>query len=411
LTQNASESSLRAAVKQFGQVKNLVVMGRKRQALIEFADLDSAKKCVEHSKAGKSIEINGAPALFNYSTSNKIDSVDNDSANAKPVLLLNILNPQYTITTHIINRITSTYGKVKRIVVFRKTGLSAMVEFETVEEAQAARKGLNGADIYEGCCTLRISYAKPDTLNVQKNDNESWDYTKDEVNTSGGALLSDPGPSNGLGLEGGSICLVYNLVKEKFNCERLFNLVCLYGNVQKMKFLKNKEGVAMVQLPSAVIAERLVNQLNGTIVFGKRLKVSVSNQPTLNFEATPWQLADGSRSYFDYSKSRNNRFSSADAASKNRTQGPSKFLHFYNAPPKYTDGELNDVFRHAIGKEPKSIIRFPSKTDKSLTGLVEFDNIQQGVEALIMANHTPLRVPESKQPYLFKLCFTRGSAS
>ncbi|MEQ2223275.1 hypothetical protein ILYODFUR_035096 [Ilyodon furcidens] len=46
---------------------------------------------------------------------------------------------------------------------------------------------LNGADIYSGCCTLKIEYARrccalsplqPNRLNVVRNDTSSWDYTK-----------------------------------------------------------------------------------------------------------------------------------------------------------------------------------------------------------------------------------------
>ncbi|GLD65196.1 heterogeneous nuclear ribonucleoprotein L-like isoform X2 [Lates japonicus] len=50
--------------------------------------------------------------------------------------------------------------------------------FESVQCAQKAKAALNGADIYAGCCTLKIEYARPTRLNVIKNDNESWDYTK-----------------------------------------------------------------------------------------------------------------------------------------------------------------------------------------------------------------------------------------
>ncbi|XP_055384513.1 heterogeneous nuclear ribonucleoprotein L-like [Condylostylus longicornis] len=53
-----------------------------------------------------------------------------------------------------------------------------MVEFDSLESATRARDNLNGADIYSGCCTLKIDYAKPEKLNVYKNDTDtSWDYT------------------------------------------------------------------------------------------------------------------------------------------------------------------------------------------------------------------------------------------
>lgn len=93
------------------------------------------------------------------------------------VLLMTILNPAYPITVDVIHTICTPSGKVMRIVIFKKNGVQAMVEFDGVEAAVRAKKSLNGADIYSGCCTLKIEYAKPTRLNVYKNDNDSWDYT------------------------------------------------------------------------------------------------------------------------------------------------------------------------------------------------------------------------------------------
>jgi hypothetical protein len=101
----------------------------------------------------------------------------------------------------VIHKITSPHGNVLRIVVFRKLGIQAMVEFDTVQAAVTAKSFLNGADIYSGCCTLKIEFAKvdenfsrnscslvaimvclplqPETLTIIRNDKESWDYTRD----------------------------------------------------------------------------------------------------------------------------------------------------------------------------------------------------------------------------------------
>lgn len=39
------------------------------------------------------------------------------------------------------------------------TSLSFLT-FDSVQSAQRAKASLNGADIYSGCCTLKIEYAK-----------------------------------------------------------------------------------------------------------------------------------------------------------------------------------------------------------------------------------------------------------
>ncbi|KAL1381829.1 hypothetical protein pipiens_013318, partial [Culex pipiens pipiens] len=72
-----------------------------------------------------------------------------------------------------------------------------VVEHGFIDSATRAREALNGCDIYSGCCTLKIDYAKPEKLNVYKNDTDSsWDYTleaagKDACNGRA-PLLHDP---------------------------------------------------------------------------------------------------------------------------------------------------------------------------------------------------------------------------
>ncbi|XP_041325468.1 heterogeneous nuclear ribonucleoprotein L-like [Pyrgilauda ruficollis] len=103
------------------------------------------------------------------------------------VLLFAILNPIYSITTDVLYTICNPCGPVQRIVIFRKNGVQAMVEFDSVQSAQRAKASLNGADIYSGCCTLKIEYAKPSRLNVFKNDQDTWDYTNPNLSGTGKA--------------------------------------------------------------------------------------------------------------------------------------------------------------------------------------------------------------------------------
>lgn len=35
-----------------------------------------------------------------------------------------------------------------------------MVEFDSIDSAKRAKHALNGCDIYSGCCTLRVEFAK-----------------------------------------------------------------------------------------------------------------------------------------------------------------------------------------------------------------------------------------------------------
>ena len=116
----------------------------------------------------------------------------NEGEQPNHVLLFTVLNPTYPITCDVLHTITSPFGKLIRIVIFKKNGVQAMLEFDSLESAQRAKEALHGCDIYSACCTLKIEYAKPSKLNVYKNDAESCDYTNPMLGK--GTIVEQPPP-------------------------------------------------------------------------------------------------------------------------------------------------------------------------------------------------------------------------
>ncbi|KAL3873206.1 hypothetical protein ACJMK2_036349 [Sinanodonta woodiana] len=420
LVESAIEADIVNALQQFGSISYVIMMPKRRQALVEFDSIQGARNCVTYA-AQNQLFVNGQAAYFNYSTSQRITRPGgpDDTRTANHILLFTVLNPQYPITVDVMHTICSPYGQVQRIVIFRKNGVQSMVEFENVDSAKRAKQSLNGADIYSGCCTLKIEYAKPDRLNVIRNDQDSWDYTNPNLskdwggnsNVSGpgprsapllqepryesrgmGGLMGgmggggggysggydqegfdgynsgghggqfggmqqdryaprppmgrDPGfnrgggynemgpmcgmqsPSHGAPPQQGCVLMVYGLNMEKVNCDKLFNLFCLYGNVIRIKFLKSKDGSAMVQLGDGGAVDRAMQNLNSSFFFGSKMQMAISKQAFLQDVPNPHELIDGTSSFKDYMGNRNNRFTTPEAASKNRIQTPSKILHY-----------------------------------------------------------------------------------
>lgn len=418
------------------------------------------------------------------------------------ILLFTIFNPNYPITCEVLHTICAPVGKVLRIVIFRKNGVQAMVEFETLDAAKSAKESLYGCDIYSGCCTLKIEFAKPTKLNVYKNDSDSYDYTnpnpgknanqdqnlqtqvsspqrpvllkeplvaRPQVNGNGIAHAYENGLAQiapaigsagavevigGSGTPGmgrtsttqaggnyfrntggvgtpilatpislitsggqsvaaattyhnqGSVCMVYGLSPDKMNASRLFNLFCLYGNVTRVKFLKTKEGCAMVQLGDSAAVERAIANLNNTVFFGAKMQLGFSKQAFLADVQSPYQLADGTPSFQDFMGNKNNRFMNPEMASKNRIQPPSKILHFFNTPPGLDEHEVEKLFVDNGAPQPKCVKMFPSKTERSSSGLIEFLNQSDALEGLVCCNHLPVNNPSGKFPYIMKLCFS-----
>uniref|UniRef100_K1QVF4 Heterogeneous nuclear ribonucleoprotein L n=1 Tax=Magallana gigas TaxID=29159 RepID=K1QVF4_MAGGI len=346
-----------------------------------------------------------------------------------------------------------------------------------VDTAKRAKQNLNGADIYSGCCTLKIDFAKPTRLNVFRNDNESWDYTqsspeKDPANQRNGPLLADPRytnapipygqlfhspysrksvnmmggqvlplvqpratveaqgqikatprqvlplggmvegdmaqvmdrggyghpnmPAQGYQEQGppppgamfqGSVIMVYGLNLDKISCDKLFNLFCLYGNVVRVKFLKSKEGSAMVQMGDAMAVDRCMQNLNYMTLFDNKITLGHSKQAFLQDVPNPYELPDGTPSFKDYMGSRNNRYANPEAASKNH---------------------ILLVLENVGAAKPFKVKLFASKSDRSSSGLMQFESKSEALEALVLANHASIPNPAGKSPYVMKLCFSGG---
>ena len=381
------------------------------------------------------------------------------------ILLFTVINPLYSITCDTLRKICLPIAAVHRIVIFRKQGLiQAMLEFESVNAANDIKEDLNGCDIYSGCCTLSIDFSRNfNQLNVYKNDDNTYDYTNDFVKLNGPSqtetissprrvLLEAPNFENDTSsektndqlysnhikrrnipqltllpisgnvstetklpvhsdkLNGGSVCIVYGLNVNKMNTQKVFNLFCLYGNVIRIKFLKSKEGCAMIQMGDFLAVERLISLLHGVSLFGSILSVHYSKQSLISDVCTPYALPDGTLSFQDFSKSNLNRFSTSHLASKNRIQRPTKSLHFFNTPP---NTEKNDVLKILENDgdhlKPISIEFFPTKSEKSSSGLISFESLDQAIEAIVMFNHQPVVSSFSKYPYIMKLCFSTSN--
>uniref|UniRef100_A0A673GRQ2 Heterogeneous nuclear ribonucleoprotein L-like n=1 Tax=Sinocyclocheilus rhinocerous TaxID=307959 RepID=A0A673GRQ2_9TELE len=475
LVDGVLEADIVEALQEFGTISYVVLMPKKRQALVEYEDMNGSCNAVTYANDNQ-IYIAGHPAFVNYSTSQKISRPGDpdDSRSVNNVLLLTIMNPIYPITTDVLYTICNNCGPVQRIVIFRKNGVQAMVEYPLL--AQRAKASLNGADIYSGCCTLKIEYAKPTRLNVFKNDQDTWDYTNPNLSSQGAdadgnggnqdmnanpnkrqrqpALLGDHppeygkacggyhgyqdesyggpyegrrmGPPMGGPRRGGTsqryggqygppppppgeygahadspVIMLYGLDPSKINADRVFNIFCLYGNVERVKFMKSKPGAAMVEMGDCYAVDRAISHLNNNFLFNQKLNVCVSKQQAI-MPGQCYELEDGSSSFKDFHGSRNNRFTSPEQAAKNRIQHPSNVLHFFNAAPEASPETFTRVSSHQRQNLSCHVMLF----DRSSSGLLEWESVNDAMEALAMMNHYQMKNPNGPYPYTLKLCFS-----
>lgn len=164
----------------------------------------------------------------------------------------------------------------------------------------------------------------------------------------------------------------------------------------------------MVQMGDSLAVERAITNLNNVVIFDKKLQLGFSKQSFLADQMQPSDLPDGTPCFKDLSQSRNNRFSSPEAASKNRIQQPAKVLHFFNAHPDSTESTIRQIFIENGVQDPACVKMFKAKSERSASGLVEWENVSDAIEAVISCNHVEMPNPNlgGRYPYTFKLCFS-----
>lgn len=63
------------------------------------------------------------------------------------------------------------------IIFTKNNSFQALIQMSDPVAANAAKLSLDGQNIYNGCCTLRIDYSKLNNLNVKYNNDKSRDFT------------------------------------------------------------------------------------------------------------------------------------------------------------------------------------------------------------------------------------------
>ncbi|KAM7533286.1 hypothetical protein Aperf_G00000126516 [Anoplocephala perfoliata] len=206
--------------------------------------------------------------------------------------------------------------------------------------------------------------------------------------------------------ERGAVLVVSN-IPEGINCDHLFNLLCLYGNIARIKFLKSRPGCAIVQMGSKESAELVSQHLEGALVFGQALQFHPSEQIEVQEHAGLGTLSDGSPVMKNYMTDSNNRFRNAVVAAKSRILAPTRTLHFFNAPLNFSPEDMCHVFSDCGVKRPPRIVVFTAKPgQKTSLGLAEWDTIGESLDALALANHRPIHIVGFAHPFHLKLAFS-----
>jgi len=280
---------------------------------------------------------------------------------------------------------------------------------------------LEGKDMFQGCCHLRIGFSKLTDLSVKQNGPRMRDYTVPEPYTPGGNLLypqgspfpqytntqfpPPPPPGISLGQVGpqvgpvgfdqkgafgpsmqdgrGSVLLVNNLTPGQIDCDKLFTLFGVYGDVIRVKILFNKRDTALIQFASPQQAQTAQIHLNRLFLHTKEINVNVSKHTEV---ALPQKDEPESAALTkDYTNSPIHRFRHRGARTTKNINPPSQVLHISNIYDGATEEGLRKIF---ATETTSAIVQFFPSNRKM--GYVKLDNAHEGVLALMRLHNSKL---------------------
>ncbi|XP_051231578.1 polypyrimidine tract-binding protein 1b isoform X1 [Dicentrarchus labrax] len=439
----------------FGDVTNLLMLKAKNQAFLEMNSEEAAQNMVGYYSTvmpiirhhpvyvqfsnHKELKTDNSPnqeraqaALRALSTSH----VDTTVAAPSSVLRVVVENLVYPVSLDALCQIFSKFGTVLRIIVFTKNSqFQALLQYPDGASAQAAKLSLDGQNIYNGCCTLRISFSKLTSLNVKYNNEKSRDFTRPDLPSGdsqptmehpamataftpgiisaspyagathafppaftiqpamsfpypgltcpalpgGLASLSLPGATR-LGFPplpaGVCVLLISNLNPERVTPHCLFILFGVYGDVMRVKILFNKKENALVQMSDSTQAQLAMSHLSGQQLHGKSLRITLSKHTSVQL---PREGHEDQGLTKDYSNSPLHRFKKPGSKNYSNIFPPSATLHLSNIPPSVVEDDLKMLFSSS-GATVKAF-KFFQKDHKM--ALIQMGSVEEAIESLI----------------------------
>ncbi|XP_069375509.1 polypyrimidine tract-binding protein 1b isoform X5 [Paralichthys olivaceus] len=439
----------------FGDVSNLLMLKAKNQAFLEMSSEDAAQNMVGYYSTVMPI-IRHHPVYVQFSNHKelKTDNSPNqeraqaalraltmshvDTAVVAPSAVLRVVveNLVYPVTLDALCQIFSKFGNVLKIIVFTKNSqFQALLQYPDGASAQAAKLSLDGQNIYNGCCTLRISFSKLTTLNVKYNNEKSRDFTRPDLPTgdshpplehpamataftpgifsaapyagathtfppaftiqpamsshyTGLTVPALPGALASLSLPGASrlgfppmspghcVLLVSNLNPERVTPHCLFILFGVYGDVMRVKILFNKKENALVQMSDSTQAQLAMSHLSGQRLHGKPLRITLSKHTNVQL---PREGHEDQGLTKEYSNSPLHRFKKPGSKNYSNIFPPSATLHLSNIPPSVVEDDLKMLFSSS-GSMVKGF-KFFQKDHKM--ALIQMGSVEEAIESLI----------------------------
>ncbi|XP_025053255.1 polypyrimidine tract-binding protein 2 isoform X6 [Alligator sinensis] len=403
----------------FGKVTNILMLKGKNQAFLELATEEAAITMVNYYSA-VTPHLRNQPIYIQYSNHKelKTDNTLNQRAQAvlqavtavqttntpisgttvsesavtpaqSPVLRIIIDNMYYPVTLDVLHQIFSKFGAVLKIITFTKNNqFQALLQYGDPVNAQQAKLALDGQNIYNACCTLRIDFSKLVNLNVKYNNDKSRDYTRPDLPSGDGQPALDPAIAAAFAKETSLLGLPVAAVPGALSPLAIPNAaaaaaaaaagrvgmpgVSAGGNTVLLVSNLNEEMVT----PQSLFTLFAMSHLNGQKMYGKIIRVTLSKHQTVQL---PREGLDDQGLTKDFGNSPLHRFKKPGSKNFQNIFPPSATLHLSNIPPSVAEDDLRTLFANTGGTV--KAFKFFQRDHKM--ALLQMSTVEEAIQALI----------------------------
>ena len=319
---------------EFGVILHILFLSHKGQAFVELDSLEAASLCLAHFSKNPAYLGNNR-LDFSYSGREQIETQEPSSSS--DTLLLKVSEVKYPVTPEVLSEVFSPYGRILKSKIFpRKFGYQCLVKLDSTEKAVLAKTELEGKCIYSGCNYIQTEYSQvPLLLN---RESESKDSNVVFLCNMGSGATPD----------------------------MLFNLFSVYGKVQRVKVLFNRNDLGLVQFETHQEALKAKENLHNVPFCGKPLNVTISKSSYINMHENPAMCKEFGDSVLQRTR---------------EPVTPRAVLEFSNL----IEGMDEDYFK-ALFEELESF-----KKLKKRSALVKFKSLSSAVTALVLYHNQSLQ--------------------
>lgn len=385
----------------FGKVKEVVFFMAKCEAFIEMESVEiSTKICQFYEETPAT--LHSLPIKVTFSRRQQLNHPGTQADTNPPnhILIVVVENDTAPITLANLYDVFSRSGTVKKIVAFTKHNkFQFLVEMANVTEATATKESLHGRELFQGCCTLHISFSANTVLTIKQNDSRMCDFTQENRGAINVPINNHESKNNeqdshrsynrvqpaqpfmqsrasqfGVLINSENqatpVILVTHLSRHA-TLENLFHLFGLYGDVMRVKILHNKKDNALIQFRDAAHAHNAVSNLNRVKFYDSVLNII----PSKYQEIVVHSQGQDAESTKDFSRSNHHRYHKGLNHNK-PAAAPSSLLFVSNLPD---DADVQEL-RTFLGRDKVKAIEF-LKTDRR-TAFVRFETLEDAIISL-----------------------------